>query len=51
MEQIIIRARENRNHLKDVKRKINKIQGNQADNYLNTVIIYYFIKSILRAAK
>ncbi len=46
-----MRARENRNRLKKVKRGISKIQRNWANNYLNTIIIYYFTKSILRAAK
>ena len=47
----MVRAREDRNRLEEVKRGSSRIWGNWVDNYLNTVIIYYLIKSVLRAVK
>ena len=47
----MVRARKDRNRLKEVKRGISRIWGNWVNNYLNTVTTYYFIKSILRAVK
>ena len=47
----MVRAREDRNRLEEVKREISRIWGNWADNYLNTITIYYLAKSVLRAVK